>query len=275
MTGQSGKLLGLVLLAFLAGNVAAAPVVTVAGIVTDEQGSLLEGVKVQLCGMEELRNGVWVRVYRLGEMPFWTTDKQGRFVIEFNEPGMRYDFWFEKHGFAPTFLYGISAESEDLKVLLKRGVLVTGTVTRLVRGKEKPVEWVEVVLSGPSTDLMYRQGSVTDHNGKYTFRAGPAPPGKNWSVLFLNESIEIDIGEEGPVAGPDFVVELTVREKPKGVQPDAPADSGQAAPLNFTIENRDQSMTRTGYIGAVFTVAWPFVAAVCPFGFTSWRRAGP
>jgi len=194
---------------------------TVPGVVTDEEGKASEGVRVQLCAMEKLHDGVWVREYRLGEMPWWTTDKQGRFVIEFREPDMRYDLWFEKGGFAPAFLYGISAKSEDLKVVLKRGVLIAGTVTRLVRGGETPVEGVDVVLAGPGTDLMYRQESATDHKGQYTFRAAPAPLGKKWSVVLLNESIELEVGDQDPVTGPDFVVELTVRKKPTAVKPDA------------------------------------------------------
>ncbi len=34
-------------------------------------------------------------------------------------------------------------------------------------------------------------------------------------------------------------------------------------------------MTRIGYIAARLTVAAPFFVEVYPFGFTSWRRAGP
>jgi len=201
---------------------AATPAATVSGVVTDESGNPLEGVKVQLCGMETLQDGVWKRERRSGEMPWWTTDKQGRFTIEFGEADIRYDLWFEKRGFAPTFLYGISAESGELKVLLRKGIIVTGNVTRLVDGREKPVEAAAVVLSGPSTDLMYRQESSTDHEGRYTFRASPAPKGKNWSVIFLNKGVDIVIGDGVAVSGPDFVVSLEVKKKKKTVQQPLP-----------------------------------------------------
>jgi hypothetical protein len=129
-------LLGVGACVLLLGRVGRAePVATVAGVVTDEDGNPLEGVRVQLCGIETLRDGVWERVRRRGRMPWWPTDKQGRFKIEFGEPNIRYDFWFEKQGFAPAFLYGISAESDELKVVLRKGVTVTGRVTRLARGR--------------------------------------------------------------------------------------------------------------------------------------------
>jgi len=78
------------------------------------------------------------------------------------------------------------------------------------------------VLSGPSTDLMYRQESSTDHEGRYTFRASPAPKGKNWSVIFLNKGVDIVIGDGVAVSGPDFVVSLEVKKKKKTVQQPLP-----------------------------------------------------
>ena len=213
-------LLGVSAFALLLSSVGEAkPLAAVAGVVTDEVGKPLEGVKVQLCGMETLQDGVWKRECRDGWMPWWTTDKKGRFAIEFGEPHIRYDLWFEKRGFAPTFMYGISGKSGELKVVLRKGVIVTGTVARLMEaGGEKPVEVAQVVLSGPSTDLMYRQESLTDHEGRYRFRASRAPEGKKWSVVFLNERVDLDIGDKDPVAGPDFVVTIEVREKKKPVQ---------------------------------------------------------
>jgi len=212
--------LGAFVLSLAAVPCAAAPIATVAGVVTDEDGSPLKGVKVQLCAIEKLREGAWVLEMRLGAMPWWKTDEQGRFVVEFDEPEIRYDLWFEKRGFAPKFLYGISAKSGDLKVVLERGVVISGTVMRLVEGREKPVEEAKVVLSAPgfTKDVWYGQESLTDHEGRYRFRASPAPEGKKWRVAFLNEGVDLEIGDEDPVAGPDFVVTLEVRENRDAVQ---------------------------------------------------------
>ena len=200
------------------GGERAEPLATVSGLVIDEDRNALEGVKVQLCGMETLQHGVWKRERTFGLMRSWTTGKYGRFKFEFGGKDVRYDLWFEKSGFAPTFLYGISAKSGELIVVLRKGVIVTGTVTRLVKGVEKPVEAAEVLLLGPRTDLGYRQRSLTDHKGRYRFRASPAPEGKTWYVIFLNQGIDIKVGDKGPVPGPDFVVTVEVRKK-KGVQP--------------------------------------------------------
>jgi len=233
MTAQARKSVNLaVLVALLAGIAYAAnPTGTVPGVVTDEKGRPLEGVRVQVCGIEEFRNGGWVRERRSGEMPWQMTKKDGRFVVKLGGADVRYDIWFDKRGFAPTFLYGISAESEPLKIVLKRGVLVTGTVTRLVRGREKPVQGARVMLTGPGTDLMYEQESFTDHEGRYTFRASRAPTGKKWDVvLFYSERVELDIGEHGPVAGPDFVMVIQARVRKGTVQPSGRGDAEDRAP---------------------------------------------
>ena len=144
----SARLCVFVLLAVVSIAHAATPLARVSGVVTDESGDPIEGVKAQLCGMETLQNGVWKRVYRWGIRPYWTTDKQGRFTIEFGEPDIRYDLLFEKRGLAPTFLYGISAESGELKVVLREGVIVTGTDTRLVEGVDIEIG-DGVTVSGP------------------------------------------------------------------------------------------------------------------------------
>ena len=206
-------LLGVGACVLFGGVAGAEPVTTVPGLVTDEGGKPLAGVKVQLCGMEALRDGIWKREGRLGGMPSWTTDKQGRFAIEFKEPDIRYDLWFDKRGYAPTFLNGISADSGELKAVLRRGVIVTGTVTRLADGEEKPLEWAKVVLSQTSSDMGYQQEEFTDREGRYRFHASRAPEGRKWFVTFLNEGVEIEIGEKDPVPGPDFVVALTVKER--------------------------------------------------------------
>ena len=237
-------LLGVGACVLFGGVASAESVTTVPGLVTDEGGKPLAGVKVQLCGMEALRDGIWKREGRLGRMPWWTTDKQGRFAIDFKEPNIRYDLWLDKRGYAPTFLNGISADSGELKAVLRRGVIVTGTVTRLADGEEKPLEWAKVVLSRTSAAMGYQQEEFTDHEGRYRFHASRAPEGKKWFVTFLNEGVEVEIGEKDPVPGPAFVVTLTVKERKE----EAGAEPMKQEPASKTIsvaELRDNLIGRT------------------------------
>ncbi|MCG8406175.1 MAG: carboxypeptidase-like regulatory domain-containing protein, partial [Phycisphaerales bacterium] len=122
---------------------AAEPVKSISGIVKDETGRPLEGVKVQVGRMESFEDGRWVHVAELGEMPWETTDKDGRFSLEIGD-NIRYDLWFDKQDFAPTFLYEVKANSKPIRVTLKRGMIVTGTVERFVGDKKRPVEGVKV-----------------------------------------------------------------------------------------------------------------------------------
>ncbi len=101
---------------------AAQPMSNIVGIVKDEQDTPLAGVKVQMCGLGKLDNGNWRRELRSGEMPSYSADNDGRFVVPVHEADMRFDFYCDKPGFAPTFLYGITNQSPELDVVLKRGL---------------------------------------------------------------------------------------------------------------------------------------------------------
>ena len=201
----------------------AAPVATVAGLVTDEGGRALGGVTVQVFGMEELREGGWVRVMKLGDMPSYLTDKNGRFALPFHRKDIRYDVWFDRLGFAPTFLYGISAESREIKVVMKRGILLSGTVTRLVNGQKEPVSATMVELRIHTWDLGYRQRAITDSKGRYTLRVCLPPGQSKCIVVFAGEAVQVHVEEGEPL--PAVVFEVEVKAKKKAVQPAAPADA--------------------------------------------------
>jgi hypothetical protein len=186
---------------------AADPTATVGGAVNDEGGRPLAEVKVQVCGLETLHDGTWTRVFRLGWMPSYSTDQNGRFVLPFHEPGMRYDLYFDKVGYAPAFLHAISSSSPELSVVMKRGLAVTGTVKRLVGGKLEPVSGTTVELRLPYVDLWYQQRTLTDNDGRYTFRVTPPPAGRKWQVAFADEVVPLEVSEGKPVVGPDFKVE--------------------------------------------------------------------
>jgi hypothetical protein len=192
---------------------AAQPAGNIIGIVKDEQGSPLADVKIQMCGLEKLHNGNWQRELRLGEMPSYSTDKDGRFVVPVHETDIRFDFYCDKPGYAPTFVYCITNQSSELDVVLKRGLTVTGTVKRMAGGKAGPVSGTQVELRLPSEDLWYQQRTGTDNDGKYTFHVSPPDHGK-WQVVFSGEVVELDVKEGQPVKGPDFEVAVSVRKPP-------------------------------------------------------------
>lgn len=191
----------------------AEPVQVVMGMVTDEKGTILEGVKVQICGIEKLHGDKWVRELRLGLMPSYYTDLKGQILIPFSESDLRYDIYFDKLGYAPTFLYAISPDSTNLKVVLKKGVSLTGTVMKLVNGRSVPVAGTMVALQLPTDDLWYQERVITDNQGRYIFQVTPPPKKQKWQVEFLGEVVPVEVKGNEPVTGPDFMV--TVRPKDK------------------------------------------------------------
>jgi len=198
---------------------ATAPIATVRGLVTDEAGRPLEGVTVQMFLIEEFRDGTWRRDARTGMMPRYSTDKRGRFALPFHRRDIRCSFWFDKPGFAPTFLSGVSAESEELKIVMARGMTVAGFVTRLGKGRQEPVIGTMVELRLVTSDLAYQQRAITDPDGRYTLRISPPPGEATWWVVFAGEAVQVHVQKGKPVPGVDFEVQVTV------VQPDTPADA--------------------------------------------------
>jgi hypothetical protein len=217
---------------------AAEPVGQIRGIVKNEQRAPLPSVKVQMCGFETLADGTWRRELRTGLMPSCTTDDEGRFIIPVQDPSMRYDFFCDKPGYAPAFLYAITNNSPELTVVLQRGLTVTGTVRRLVNGKPEPVTGSQVELRLPYVDLWYQQRTMTDPNGQYKFQVTPIP-NRKWQVVFAGEVVPLDIEEGQPVHGPDF--EISVSVSGSTLQP--PASTALAAETTYDL-NRDWSDTQ-------------------------------
>ncbi len=185
------------------------PITGITGVVVDEQAKPVEGVTVQLCGIEKFG----VRVIRLGLMPQYLTDREGRFLLPFHETDARYDLWFDKFGFAPTFLYGISGESQELKVVLRRGIPLSGTVTRVVNGLREPVFGTTITLRLPSEDLWYQNRTLTDDNGRYMFRVSPPPRGYPWLLYLLGQVVELYIKQGDSAADVDFVASVDFNVK--------------------------------------------------------------
>jgi hypothetical protein len=206
---------------------------TIRGIVIDEEARPLQGVTVRSAGRAWFRDRRWSNVVSSGfSEPRCSTDEEGQFELPVRIPldeDTRFDLWFDKpESFAPTFLYGVSANFLELMVVMKRGVLVTGCVTSrgLFSGELRPVSRLAVDLKLPSTGSWYRQRVFTDPKGRYTLRASPPPSGRRWQLSVLGQGMALDVTEKDgdPISGPDFVITVEVRGKETTAQPGAPAD---------------------------------------------------
>ncbi len=220
----------------------AVPIPKITGVVVDEDGRPIEGIKVQVSGVEKrLPDGTWERNRRCGFlMPKVSISEAGRFTLAFDESHFtlpideqdtRVNLWFEKDGFAPTFVSGVGPDSEELKVVISRGMQVAGHVRRKINGRVEPVDGaaVEVRLASdmesqqrafrdPLTfvlkeggDLPYRQRVVTDSFGEYRIALSTPPKGQQWFVVCLDEAMAVDLQSGQDAKGPDFVVNVEAR----------------------------------------------------------------
>jgi len=141
---------------------------SVTGRVIDEEGKPLAGVKWWISGIEELRDGHWIVVHRLGRPRENVTEAGGRFVVTFRE-NVRYDLQFDKGGFGPAFVYQISQETPEINVVMKKGIPIRGSVSRLVNGIPEPVAGsAVVVLRLPnSRGFWYSKNVFVGHEGEF------------------------------------------------------------------------------------------------------------
>jgi hypothetical protein len=250
----SGLKLGLALLTLAVGGLpamGAGPVRQVSGVVTDEEGRPIEEVAIEVCG-EELRlpDGTWDRNHTPHcLMPRATMDKAGRFTVPLDEREVRLNLWFHKDGFAPAYVAGLSARSGEAKVVMKRGLQVSGHVTRQINGRSEPVKGAAVYLGCASGDLAYQKRVFEDPYffvmgmkegddlpclrhvftgafGEYVLQVAAPPKGKKWFVVCLNEIAPLDVKDGQAASGPDFDITVQVRptDKPSSPPATSPAD---------------------------------------------------
>ncbi len=226
---QRCKIIGVfvLMLLFAAHAVRAEEPTTVRGRVTDEAGKPLAGVKWWISGIEEWRDGSWELVFRMGVARIQTTDEDGRFEVTFREK-VRYDLQFDKWGYGPAFLYQVSAQSPEIHVVMRKGLPVRGTVTRL--GTNEPcVDATVVELRLPNRrGVWYKKSTLVHHDGKFQFFACPPPqPPKwfgcerptKWQLVCAGEVVEIDVVKAKPVDEIHFQIEVKVNRRP-AQQPD-------------------------------------------------------
>jgi hypothetical protein len=203
---------------------AAESAATIRGTVKDQAGKPQAKIKVQVCGMEKFSDGAWTRELKTGLMPSFTTDKEGRLAIPLHRADIAYDLYFDKPGLAPAFLYRISGSSGELSVVLKRGLTVSGKVTRSSGGKVESVAGASVELRLPYVDLWYQRRTVTDREGRYSFQVTPPPEGRKWQVVFEGKVIQLEVKEGKAVAAPDFDSGAKLREGQNRSGKEAPGE---------------------------------------------------
>jgi hypothetical protein len=187
---------------------------TVSGTVTDEAGKPLSGVSWWISAFEEWRDGEWEVVYRTGRSRKHTTDENGRFEVTFYGK-VRYDLQFDLWGYGPAFLFQIGSDSPELKVKMKKGVLVTGKIE--IAGKARPdFDGISVVLRLPnSRGLWFKKSAMVDYTGTFRFYASPPPtppgPFSRWQLLCAGEVVMLDVDENKPPDEVTFQISTTSR----------------------------------------------------------------
>ncbi len=173
------------------------------GQVVNEKGMPIDEVRWRISGIEELRDGKWVLMHYTGLPYERTTDSNGFFAIPFNRP-CRYDLQFYKAGFAPAFLFQVDSNSPEIRVILKKGERIKGTVSRQVNGKTVPVWEKKVILRLPSRDFWYQELVITDNKGIFEFRACAPPIDPEghkwkWQIVAADNIIEVEVQDGKPV----------------------------------------------------------------------------
>ncbi len=212
---------------------------TVQGRVTDEEGKPLGGVKWWISAREKFSDGRWGHEMRTGIPARKNTDKDGRFLLTVPDQ-VRYDLQFEKYGFAPAFLFRVSAEASRVDVTMRRGQVVRGVVARLIDGRRKPLPGTRVELRLPTRDVWYAAQAITDSEGRFEFRvcpppldpsaAGvtcssktcPEPKRSKWQVVCAGEIVELDVREGEQVESIDFQLAIRVTRGKSGKDTERP-----------------------------------------------------
>jgi hypothetical protein len=239
---------GLAVLAMVAVTAAggAESITNLIGVVLDAEGRPIttasgrEEESVLVCGRErKLADGNWDRNHTPHCMlPKGAVDKAGRFTVPMWDDGnTRFNLWVSERGFAPTFVT-VMPQANEVKVILKRGVQVSGHVNRRVNGKLEPVQGTNVYLQCASGDLdqqkrvfedsywtgvwlkegddrPYHEKRQTGALGEYTFQVSPPPKDKKWYLICQDQFVPLEVKEGQPVKGTDFEVTVQVQETGK------------------------------------------------------------
>jgi hypothetical protein len=195
----------------------------VRGVVVDEAGQPLAGVRWWVSGHEMLQDGQWVVTHFLGSsgpgvpgLPrldrLRTTGPDGRFEIPTRE-GLRYDVDLDAAGFAPAFLRRLEPGARP-RVVLRRGETVSGRVLQVVDGLERPLLLVPVELQLPNErGPWFSSERRTDMDGGFTFsrfllHEPGSEAGRVWRLVCAGAFLELEPGPPGPID--DLRVEVSI-----------------------------------------------------------------
>ena len=117
-------------------------------------------------------------------------------MVPLDNSALRYDFYFDKPGYAPAFLDTV-AHGSELNITLKRGQTLVGTVKKIVNGRLEPVVGAPVDLRLPTDDLWFQQRTMTGPNGAYIFFHVTPPAGgkKHGRLFYAGEVVSVPVQE--------------------------------------------------------------------------------
>jgi hypothetical protein len=148
----------------------------VAGSVTDENGSPVPGVRVEVCGHKKVRaDGRFYWTFS-GSFDIFNavTDSEGRFAIELKEDGF-YNLRFSPEKHAAIMAYDVPVGKRDLKVIVPEGGTISGRVVRIEDGQKIPIPSVEVKAEQSDRSTYSHLGfnrdrkTITDSQGRFQF----------------------------------------------------------------------------------------------------------
>jgi len=190
----------------------AAPLPPVRGIVVDETGQPLGGVRWWISGNETLQDGQWVVTHFLGLAKVETTGADGRFELPCRAE-TRYDLDFDADGFTPAFLQELESGA-DVRIVMRRGFTVSGRVFQRVDGEARPLGFVQVEMRRPNErGLWFTSQRTTDLEGRFTFdrflpAGSPDQAGYLWQAFCAGATLDLDPTPSGPID--DLRVEISI-----------------------------------------------------------------
>lgn len=167
------------------------PAAPIRGVVVDEAGRPLGGVRYWISGYEERQGTSWVLTHFTGGTRIHFTEPDGSFEV----PGraeLRYDLDFDSEGHTPAFVLRAEAGSEQ-RVVMRRGRDLAGRVVQVDDEGERPIHHARVSVRKPNPrGLWFERETTTGADGAFEFpgflpsgEAGQDIPGGDagWGVV--------------------------------------------------------------------------------------------
>ena len=148
----------------------------IAGKVLDEDDSAVSGVVVapMLVRAKQSDGRYRLKLIQVYDRPCAITDSKGRFAIELEEEG-EYELQIFPDDFVDMRVRNVPLGKHDLKIILRRGGTVIGSVVRMMTGRNLPVANVEVTVEeadrrSRTTFRRHRFRTKTDSEGRFRIK---------------------------------------------------------------------------------------------------------